>query len=436
MKFQLPFLFLAATLIAASAFNSSAGIITTYAGNGVPDYAGDGGPATNAAINSPWGLALDPAGNLYVADGLNPVVRRVDHATGIITTYAGTGAVGNAGDGGPATNALFTQLTSLATDLSGNLYICDWSDARIRKVDRATSIITTVAGIDSLHQGFRGDGGPATNAYLLSPQGVAVDVQGNTYIADTDNHIIRKVDAVTGIINTIAGDHTHSGITGDGGPATSARLTTPIRLAVDASDNLFILDEVAKGGIRRVDAQTGIITKVAGGGTGNGASGSATNADLETANDLAVDNLGGLYIGGMTNVWKVDLNLGTISIIAGGLTTGYAGDGGPATNALVDFVLGIAVSGSGDVFISDNSNARVRRIASDTIPLYLQINILTNGLSRLTWSGSTAAVLETSTNLAPNSWSPAGAPTYLPDGTVRLDLSPTNPARFFRLKSQ
>jgi hypothetical protein len=364
-------IFLGVALFLAVAFNSTADIITTYAGGG--SSTPDGIPATNAILSAPWGVTVDPAGDLYIADG--PFVRRVDHATGILTTVAGTGALGTSGDGGPATNALLSSATSVAVDLAGNLFICDMmggvsGNGSVREVNAQTGVITTVVAGPII-----GDG----QVKFMQPQGIAVDVHGNLYIADWANSIVLELDAANRTLRTIAGKYAIPGYSGDGGPATNANLGAPTQIAVDVSGNLFILDADTVQRIRRLDGQTGIITTVAGGGAGSGSSGFATNANLNLvgAGAIAVDNLGGLYVGGPSNVWKVDLNSGTISIIAGGATQGFTGDGGPATNALLNIVLGIGVSGAGDIYLSDSGNGRVRRITPDAVPPYAVLVDLT-----------------------------------------------------------
>ena len=253
---------------------SSAGVITTVAGNGVTGFAGDGGPATSAELSSPAGLAIDRLGNLYIADDGNLRVRRVD-ASGTITTVAGTGVNTFGGDNGPATSAGLPAPTGVAVDGAGNLYIAE-SDHRVRRVDPA-GIITTFAGTGV--QGFSGDDGPAISAQLDTPTSVAVDSDGNVYIVDSDNNRIRRVDP-TGVITTVAGSAT-LGYTGDGGPATSAQLSAPQGISVDAAHNLYIAD-TANSVIRRVDP-TGMITTVAGSGAGSGFrgdGGAATSALL------------------------------------------------------------------------------------------------------------------------------------------------------------
>jgi len=211
--------------------------ITTVAGNGNATFGGDGGPPGNASLDSPAGLAIDAEGNVYICDAGHQRIRRVDRSTGTISTFAGTGGFGFSGDGGPATAATFRDPVGLAVDARGNLYIADQGNSRVRKIDAVTKIITTVAGTAT--SGFSGDGGPATAAMISSPMGVACDSGGNLYFSGSQR--VRRVAASTGIITTVAGNG-DAGFGGDGGPATAGRLFNPFGVAIDGMGNLLIAD--------------------------------------------------------------------------------------------------------------------------------------------------------------------------------------------------
>ena len=264
-------------------------MITTIAGSGIVGFSGDGGPATAAGLNKPMGLAIDASGNIYVADYFNHRIRKID-VSGVISTIAGTGVAGYGGNNGPATSSPLNYPSDVAVDAAGNIYIADSQNHRIRKIDLA-GIITTVAG-SSASGWYSGDGGLATSAMLNLPSGIAVDLAGNLYIGDTANYRIRMVDT-SGIINTIAGNGT-AGYSGDGGPATSANLSVA-KLALDLSGNLYF---GTNNRIRKVSLSTGIIETVAGNGTaGNsGDNGPATSASLYDPSDVFVATSGEIYI--------------------------------------------------------------------------------------------------------------------------------------------
>jgi sugar lactone lactonase YvrE len=302
--------------------DATTGSLTLVAGNGTAGYSGDDGPASRAQLDTPTGLAVDSAGNVYIADFRNNRIREVSDGT--ITTVAGTGVPGYGGNNGPATSAQLYNPTGVAVDPAGNLYIADAGNNRIRKV--SNGVITTVAG-DGI-QGFSGDNGPATTAQLNIPNAVAVDAAGNLYIADDANNRIRKVS--NGVIVTVAGNGT-AGYSGDNGPATSAQLNEPLGIAVDAAGSLYIGD-FKNQSIRRVSG--GVITTVAGNGTDgySGDNGLATSAQLHYPNGVAVDLEGNLYIADVVNDRIRKVSNGMIATVAGDGTSGLAGDGGPAVS--------------------------------------------------------------------------------------------------------
>ena len=334
---------------------TAVGTITTYAGTGESGCCRDGGPAVFAQLRFPHGVAVDGEGNLYIADRDNHMIRKVD-SSGVIDTVTGTGVSGYRGDGGAAGMARLRQPTGVAVDGEGNLYIADKDNHRIRKVD-SDGVITTVAGTGE--RGSGGDGGPAVHARLAVPTGVAVDGAGNLFIADAANNQIRKVDS-SGVITTVAGTG-ESGDGGDGGPATEARLDSPWSLAVDGAGNLLIADSYNHR-VRKVDS-SGIITTVAGTGERGfgGDGGPATAAMLDVPIGMAADDAGNLYIVDVVNhrIRKVDSS-GTITTIAGTGEPGYDGDRGPAVSARLRFPIDIALDGEGNLYIADKDNHRIR----------------------------------------------------------------------------
>ena len=286
-----------------------AGHITTVAGTGVQGYEGDNEAATSALLDSPQGIAVDAA-NLYIADTHNHRIREVDLASGIIRTIAGNSTAGSAGDNGLAASATLDRPVAIALDGEGDLFIADAASHRIRKIDAVTKNITTVAGAGT--QGYEGDNAQAISALLDSPQGLAVDANGNLYLADTHNQRVRRIDALTGTITTVAGNGVF-GYAGDSSAAPSARLALPQGLSVDAAGNLYFADR-ANHRVRRVDAISGIITTVAGDGT-----------------------------------------------------QGFSGDGAAPASAALDNPRSTAVSPSGLVTIADSGNQRVRQITPSSL---------------------------------------------------------------------
>ena len=336
-------------------------VINTIAGNGTAGYSGDSGPAGGAELNGPYGLAIDNAANLYIADPANNRVRKVALGTGIISTVAGKGTAGYSGNSGPATSAELNSPVGVAADSAGNLYIADEGNNVIRKID-SSGTITTVAGNNE--EGYSGDNGLATSATLYAPAGVAVDSTGNLYIADTNNNRVRKVTAATGIITTIAGTGT-AGYSGDNGPAASATLNKPSAVVEGSTGNLYILD--TGNNVVRLLNTTGKITTIAGTGTAgySGDNGPATSATLRAPYGLNIDTVGNLSIADSgNNVVRVVSTAGIITTIAGTGTYGYSGDGGPPTSAMLNNPQGVAVDGQGNLYISDRSNNRIREVAT------------------------------------------------------------------------
>lgn len=344
------------------------GVITTVAGGGSPaDGLGDGGPATSALITLPTDIAIDGHGTLFIADQYHHRIRRVDAATGIISTVAGNGTVGLSGDGGPATAAELSYPSGIAVDGAGNVVIADTFNQRIRKVDTAGTISTVAGSGPTAFQGgggLSGDGGPATSALLSFPSFVRGDSAGDLFISDSSNERVREVDT-TGTITTVAGSGPTAqqgggGFGGDGGAATAAELNDPTGLTVDGSGNLYIVDTI-NNRVRKVDA-AGIISTIAGGSIGDGFP--ATQASLDGPRGLTTDPAGDLLIAdcGDKRVRKVDTS-GVMSTVAGTASPHGLGDGGPATAADLECPSGLVMR-NGSLYISDAGNNRIRKVDS------------------------------------------------------------------------
>lgn len=350
------------TLFLALAFYSSQSqyIISTIAGTGVAGFSGDGGLATAAQISSPLGVAVDHQGNILFPDPFNNRIRRIDAITGIITTIAGNGATTNSGDGGPATSASLYNPKGICIDDSGNIYVTCMMV--VRKIS-TTGIITKVAG--SATGGYSGDGGPATSAQMGTTVGIAVDHSGNLYIADQGSKAIRKVTKATGIITSLAGNGV-AGFSGDGGPASGAQLSGPLAVALDKESNVYIGDN---NRIRKIDVATGIINTIGGTGTGGytGDGGHVLAASFFTPSGLSIDDLGNIYFAdqGSSVVRKVAATTQTISTIAGTGTAGFSGDGGPAVFAELNIDFGVFANSNGSVvYIADKINNRIRKLVN------------------------------------------------------------------------
>jgi hypothetical protein len=342
-----------------------AGELAAFAGDGIGGYSGDGGPAASAELNTPEGLAVDGTGNVYIADYYNSRVRKVA-TSGTISTAAGNGTSGLSGDGGAATGAELASPYGAAIDASGNLYVSDYHNSDVRKITPAGVISSIVDSSGTV--GYAGDGGAAASAKLDGPKGLAIDASGNLYIADSYNQRIRKVTPA-GIISTVAGNGT-AGYSGDNGAATNAELNYPSGVAVDASGNLYIADQ-NNNRIRKV-TPAGTITTLAGTGTAgySGDGGGATVAELKSPSSVAVDASGDIFIADSGNQRVRMLTPGTIiATVAGTGAQGSAGSGLAAIDAPLNGPASVAVDASGNLYVGDTGTFRVLKVSfsNDTL---------------------------------------------------------------------
>ncbi len=347
-----------AGMIIASAANAQ--IITTEAGNGTASSTGDGGSALAASFNNPAGAYYDAIGNIYVVEYSGHRIRKIN-TSGIVSTFAGTGTAGFAGDGGPATAAKFHYPIDLVDDAAGNVYIVDNTNHRIRKVDVAGNI-STYAGNGTA--AYSGDGGPATAASLRNPNRMTIDAAGNIFIADAGNNVIRKISS-TGIITTVVGTGV-SGFSGDGGPATAARMSQPLGVGFDGNGNMYIADGFNRR-IRKVNP-SGIISTIAGNGisgtTGDG--GPATAATMQYPNGIAVDATCNVYFTDWSahTVRRINTS-GYISTVVGiPGSAGFTGDGGPSVAARINGPDNLTFDPAMNLYIPDFYNNRIRMVAN------------------------------------------------------------------------
>jgi len=341
---------------------SQSWIITTAVGTGERGFAGDGGPAKHAVLNGPFDVGFDADGNLYFSDTFNHRIRRVDARTGIITTCAGSGEAGYSGDGGPATRARLNEPYGIAIDKGANVYIADRQNHCVRRVDGPSGVITTFAGKGAA--GFSGDGGPASRAGMVEPNGLALDpVHGRLFIADVADHRVRVVDLGAGTISTFAGtgEAQHSG---DGGPATAAGVFGARAVKVATDGTVYILERQGST-LRAVDPRTGIITTRAGTGARgySGDGGPARDAVFDAPKEFALDPGGDILIVDTENhaIRRIYAATGVVETIAGGRKSGE-GDGGPAQAAGLGRPHGAVVGPDGSIYIGDTENHRVRRL--------------------------------------------------------------------------
>jgi streptogramin lyase len=339
--------------------------ISSVAGTGEKGFSGDGGPAATTRLNQPFDVALDRAGNLYLSDTFNHRIRRVDVATGIITTVAGSGRKGFGGDGGKAVDGMLNEPYGIEVDAKGNLFIVDRLNYCIRRVDAKNGIMTTIAGTGG-RSGYGGDGGPATKALFVEPNGIALDGKGKLYIADVAGHRVRVVDLESGQIETLGGNG--KGVTaGDGGPLKNATFNGPRAVAVHPDGSLFVVERNGHS-VRCVDLAKGTIERFAGTGkrgyTGDG--GKARDATFDGPKEIDIDREGNVFIVDTENeaIRRVDAKTGIITTIAGkGRTkTPGLGDGGKPTEATLGRPHGVVVGPDGAVYIGDTNSHRIRII--------------------------------------------------------------------------
>lgn len=339
-------------------FNATAQTITTIAGGALLD-GGDGGPATKAVLNNPYGIAIDPSGNIYFADRNNHRIRKINSA-GIITTIAGTGKAGYSGDGRPASRASINYPIGVASDGNGNLLFSDRYNNCVRKIDLSgKGIITTIAGTGQ--PGYSGEGGLAEDAQLNGPAGILVGQNGNIFICDAYNNCIRKINEA-GIITTFSGTAT-KGYYGEGRMAMEAELYEPYGIAADSAGNIYFT-EYGNERVRKINA-SGIITTIAGTGipgySGDGSQ--ATLAGLNHPTGIAIDKNGNIIIAdGDNNCIRKINTAGIISTIAGTGEPGFSGDNGPAAIAALSGPAGVALDGNDNIYFSDLGNNRIRMI--------------------------------------------------------------------------
>lgn len=355
----------AACVVSASPALRAEWIASTLAGTGVAGFAGDGGPAKDAQVNDPYGVVRGPDGALWFCEVGGNRIRRIDR-DGVITTFAGTGERGHSGDGGPALRATFNRPHEIRFDAAGNLFVADMANHVIRRIDAHTRVVTTVAGVPR-ERGYSGDGGPATDARLNSPHSIQFGKAGELFICDVSNHVIRRVDPASGVITTFAGTG-RPGPTPDGAPLAGTPLDNPRSLDVDADGNLWLVTREGNQ-VFKLDLSAGVIRHLA----GTGATGFTGNDG--PARDATLSGPKGIALGGNRHVWladteshtvrRIDLVTGRLEWIAG---TGRPGDGpdGPARACALNRLHGIFADADGAVYIGDSEAHRIRVLRETT----------------------------------------------------------------------
>jgi streptogramin lyase len=344
-------------------------VITNFAGTGKAGYSGDGGKATDAQLNQPFHCAFDKRGNLYIAEAFNHCIRKIDAGTGIISTVAGCGKKGYEGDGGPAVRATMNEPYAVAVADNGDLYIVDRLNAVIRRVDGQTGVISTVAGTGK--PGYSRDGGKGTDAQLREPNDCCLDGQGGLLIADVADWRIRRLDLKTGVISTFAGvsrpkEKVDRTRIGDDGLATKAIIVGARAVCVDGKGNAYICEREGNA-VRKVDP-AGTITTIAGTGK-QGYDGDGVEAKKATFNGpkgIRCDAAGNVYVVDTENhgIRKIDTETGVVTTVAGG-RKGTGGDGGDPVKAELDRPHGCIIDAKGVLFIADSNNHRIRRVGSE-----------------------------------------------------------------------
>lgn len=345
------------------------GEISTVAGNGTYDTPADGSQAVDTGITLPYFLTTDSERNLFLS-GDSRAVLRVDAKTSILTRAIGLAGPGDLGDGGPAIDAVFIRSQGIARDLAGNFYIADELDHRIRKVSAATGIIGTIAGDGNA--AFTGDGGPATAAQVNSPGVLTIDTEGNIYFSDDNKTRVRRIDAETGIITTVAGTGS-AGFSGDGGLAVDADFNLIRGLCFDSKGRLYICDS-QNYRIRRLDFSTGIVDTVAGGGGSTAENTDALSFFFYYPFCIEMDSEDNLFVTVFAHdvVCKIDAETNKVTTVAGTRTGGFSGDGGPAAEAEIDGPRGLAIDAMGNLYFADSQNLRIRMVEAAAAPAVFQ----------------------------------------------------------------